>query len=82
MTTLNQIVFVADDDERFCEALGELLASHGIEAMTFRSAGEYIAAEGPDVPGCLVLDVELPDINGLDLQGQVGPARQGRVRLL
>ena len=39
--------------------------------MTFRSAGEYMTADKPDIPACLILDVELPDINGLDLQRQV-----------
>ncbi len=65
------VVFVVDDDARIREALGELLASHGIEASTFGSARAYIEAPKPDVPACLVLDVELPDINGLDLQRQI-----------
>jgi FixJ family two-component response regulator len=71
MTTLDQIVFIVDDDERIREALSELLASHGMGALLFRSAGEYIAAEKPDAPACLILDVELPDINGLDLQSEI-----------
>lgn len=71
MTTREPIVFIVDDDERIREALGELLASHGIRAMAYGSAGEYVAAEKPDVPACLVLDVELPDINGLELQRQI-----------
>jgi FixJ family two-component response regulator len=71
MTAEEQIVFIVDDDERIREALSELLASHGVETATFASAGAYIDAEKPDLPACLVLDVELPDINGLDLQGQI-----------
>jgi FixJ family two-component response regulator len=71
MTADDHIVFIVDDDERIREALSELLASHGIQATVFRSAGDYMAADKPDVPACLVLDVELPDINGLDLQGQI-----------
>ncbi|WP_308909452.1 response regulator transcription factor [Pseudokordiimonas caeni] len=71
MTTGNYIVFIVDDDARVREALGELLAAHGIKARVFASAGEYITAEKPDMPACLILDVELPDINGLDLQGQI-----------
>ncbi|MET3521887.1 response regulator transcription factor [Mesorhizobium abyssinicae] len=71
MTTENHIVYVVDDDARIREALSELLLSHGIRAKTFRSAGEYISIEKPDVPACLILDVELPDINGLDLQRQI-----------
>jgi FixJ family two-component response regulator len=68
----DHIVFVVDDDARVREALGELLASRGIPALTFGSAGEYINAVKPDVPASLILDVELPDINGLDLQRQIG----------
>ena len=71
MTAYDQIVFIVDDDPRIREALSELLASYGIEAHSFRSAGEYIAAEKPDAPACLILDVELPDINGLDLQSEI-----------
>ncbi|TIY00515.1 MAG: response regulator transcription factor, partial [Mesorhizobium sp.] len=59
-------------DARIREALSELLDSHGIRAAAFGSAGEYIGADKPDVPACLILDVELPDINGLDLQRQIG----------
>ena len=65
------IVFVVDDDQRIREALGELLASHDIRAIAFGSASEYLAARKPDVPACLVLDVELPDINGLEFQTQL-----------
>lgn len=71
MTTNDHIVFVVDDDARLREALGELLAAHGIDTTAFASAGDYIAADKPDVPACLILDVELPDINGLDLQRQI-----------
>ena len=67
----DHIVFVVDDDARVREALGELFASHGIRSVLFASAGDYIAAKKPDVAACLLLDVELPDINGLDLQGQI-----------
>ncbi len=71
MTEAGPIVYIVDDDERLREALDELLASHGLQAMTFGSAGAYVAADKPDVPACLLLDVELPDINGLELQGQI-----------
>lgn len=71
MTMNDHIVFIVDDDARIREALSELLASHGIRAIAFGSAGEYVDAEKPDAPACLILDVELPDINGLDLQRQI-----------
>ncbi len=67
----DQIVFIVDDDARIREALNDLLASHGLHTIAFESARDYIAADKPDVPACLILDVELPDINGLDLQGQI-----------
>jgi FixJ family two-component response regulator len=71
MTTNDHLVFIVDDDERLREALGDLLESDGLCAIGYGSAREYIDAPKPDVPACLVLDVELPDINGLDLQGQI-----------
>jgi FixJ family two-component response regulator len=71
MTTNDHVVFIVDDDERIREALGELLESHGMCARAFGSAGEYMRARKPDLPACLVLDVELPDINGLDFQAQL-----------
>lgn len=71
MTTNDHIVFIVDDDERVRDALSELLASHGMCSIAFGSAGEYVRADKPDVPACLVLDVELPDINGLELQRQI-----------
>jgi len=71
MTTDDPIVFIVDDDERIREALGELLETHGMRAIAFGSAGDYVNAEKPDLPACLILDVELPDINGLELQRQI-----------
>jgi FixJ family two-component response regulator len=65
------IVFIVDDDARMREALSELLESLDWRAVSFGSAGEYIAYSRPDLPACLILDVELPDINGLDFQKQI-----------
>jgi FixJ family two-component response regulator len=65
------IVFIVDDDEALREALGELLEANGVRSALFQSAGEYIGADKPDLPACLILDVELPDINGLELQRQI-----------
>ncbi|MPR61376.1 DNA-binding response regulator [Ochrobactrum intermedium] len=69
--SISQLVFIVDDDERIREALEELLASYGMRTMSFGSARDYVNAHKPDVPSCLVLDVELPDINGLELQKQI-----------
>lgn len=68
----DHVIFIVDDDKPMREALCELLASHGMRAIAFGTAGEYVAADKPDLPACLILDVELPDINGLDLQTQIG----------
>ena len=70
MNRKDPIVFVVDDDRRICESLSALLSTFDLRVVTFGSAAEYIAYPNPDVPACLILDVELPDINGLDLQSQ------------
>ena len=71
MTNDDYTGFIVDDDIRIRESLSVLLASHGITAITFASAGEYVDADRSKRPACLILDVELPDINGLDLQKQI-----------
>jgi FixJ family two-component response regulator len=75
MTTDDPIVFIVDDDARLREALSDLLASHGIRTVAYGSAGEYVRADKPDLPASLILDVELPDINGLDLQKQIADGK-------
>ena len=65
------IVFIVDDDARVRESLCDLLASVASSAVAFNSAGEYVAYAKPDLPACLILDVGLPDINGLDFQKQI-----------
>ena len=62
------VVFVLDDDYRVREALSSLISSMGLRVVTFASASEFLEAERPDAPACLVLDLELPDTSGLDLQ--------------
>jgi FixJ family two-component response regulator len=71
MNSPDHLVLVVDDDYRVREALQSLLAACDLRAVLFRSAAEYIAYPRPNVPACLILDVELPDINGLDLQQQI-----------
>ena len=68
----DHVVFVVDDDRRICEALAELLSTYDLHVVTFGSAAEYLASSKPDIPACLVLDVQLPDINCLDLLKQPG----------
>jgi FixJ family two-component response regulator len=64
------IVFVVDDDLGIREALSALLSTYDLSVVAFGSASEYMTYPRPDVPSCLILDVELPDINGLDLQSR------------
>ena len=71
MSTDDPIIYIVDDDAAIREALEELLLSHGMLAAAFGSAGDYMGAPKPDLPACLLLDVELPDINGLELQRQI-----------
>ena len=70
--TPDHLVLVVDDDYRVREALQSLFAASDLRAVVFESAAEYIAYPKPNVPACLILDVGLPDINGLDLQEQIG----------
>src|SRR5690606_4806705 len=62
------VVFVVDDDLPTRTSLINLLRSVGLTVQAFPSAREFLAAPRPDVPGCLVLDVRLPELSGLDLQ--------------
>jgi FixJ family two-component response regulator len=71
VTADRQIVFVIDDDPRVREALLSLLASAGLEVAVFASATEFLSADKPDAAACLVLDLELPDIHGLELQKEL-----------
>jgi FixJ family two-component response regulator len=62
------IVFVVDDDASVREGLGSLIRSAGLKIETFASAQEFLARPRADAPSCLVLDVRLPGLSGLDLQ--------------
>src|SRR5713226_6618136 len=64
-------VFVVDDDASIREALAGLIRSVGLKVETYASAQEFLARPPPDVPGCLVLDVSLPGLSGLDLQAKM-----------
>jgi FixJ family two-component response regulator len=65
------MIYLVDDDSRVREALSEHLASLGMEVVSFGSAAEYLDYSRSDAAACLILDLELPDINGLDLQEQL-----------
>jgi FixJ family two-component response regulator len=68
------IVFVIDDDESVREALRSLFRSVGLPSGAFASAAEFLNSNLPNVPSCLVLDIRLPGVSGLDFQTQLAEA--------
>src|SRR5258707_15691154 len=68
------MVFVVDDDESMREALGSLFRSVSLKVETFGSAADLLRSKLPDVASCLVLDVRLPGVSGLDFQAELGKA--------
>ena len=66
-----RLVFIVDDDARVCNSLTNLLGSLGMASLAFGSANEYISYRKPDSIACLLLDIDLPDIDGLTLQQQL-----------
>ena len=71
MATEQPVVFVVDDDLAMREALQDLLASVGMDVRVFASTQEFMQAQRPDAPGCLVLDVRLPRASGLSFQEEL-----------
>ncbi|HTC33388.1 MAG TPA: response regulator [Bryobacteraceae bacterium] len=71
MNSDRPLVFVVDDDQRVREALSSLISSAGLQVVVFGSAAEFLEFERPEVPGCLVLDLQLPGASGLELQQQL-----------
>jgi len=67
----DSIVFVIDDDSSIREAIKSLISLVGLRVETFGTAREFLQSELPDAPGCVVLDVELPGLSGLDLQREL-----------
>lgn len=74
MTESDAIVFVVDDNSSVREALTSLIRSVGLRVETFGSAREFLASNCPDSPACLVLDVRMPGLSGLDLQRELAEA--------
>ena len=74
MNDKKELVFVVDDDSSVRESLKNLIRSAGLSVQTFASAKEFLASPLPDVPSCLVLDVQLPGLSGLDLQQELAKA--------
>jgi len=74
VTNAADMVFVIDDDESIREALNSLIRSVGLNVATFASAQEFLQSKRPDVPACLILDVRMPGLSGLDLQRDLAEA--------
>lgn len=68
MNSRGPIIYIVDDDVSVCRALSLLLESHGFGVQTFRRAADFLVFKHLKSPSCLILDIELPDINGLILQ--------------
>lgn len=74
MTDTVPIVFVIDDDAAVRDAVGRLIASVGLRPETFASTRDFLNSKRPDSPACLVLDVRLPDVSGLEFQRELAQA--------
>jgi FixJ family two-component response regulator len=74
MSETEAMVFVVDDDAPMRESLKNLIRSVGLRVELFASAQEFLLSKRPDLPGCLVLDVRMPGLSGLDLQKRTGDA--------
>lgn len=72
MKEQDPVVFVIDDDRMIRDGLQSLIRSVGLRVETFASAQDFLAAKRPDAPACLVLDVRMPGLSGLDLQLKLG----------
>ena len=68
------MVFVIDDDEALRESLQSLFESMGLQVKAFSSTAQFLQSKLPDVPSCLVLDVRLPGVSGLDFQAEMAKA--------
>jgi FixJ family two-component response regulator len=74
MKESDPIVFVVDDDASVRDAVQRLIASVGLRVQTFGSTREFLSSKRPEAPACLVLDVRLPDVSGLELQRDLAAA--------
>lgn len=75
MTEPPPVVIIVDDDQSFRTFLARLIGTIGLKTILFASAEEFLSTRPPDGPACLVLDVQMPGLSGLDLQREL--ARTG-----
>lgn len=71
MAEVRPIIYIVDDDTAVREALSSLIRSVGLNVRTFASGAEFLLERRQDAPGCLLLDVRMPGISGLDLQSEL-----------
>jgi FixJ family two-component response regulator len=70
-SSMTQTVFIVDDDSAICESLCDLIESAGLMTRQFASAEEFLEIYSPELAGCLVLDVRLPGMSGMELQNNL-----------
>ena len=75
LSEAQSVVFVIDDDASVRQALQSLFRSVGLQAQVFGSTAEFLSGNLPDVASCLVLDVRLPGVSGLDFQSELAKAK-------
>lgn len=71
----SEVVFVVDDDPGVRQGLRSLLRSVGLQVEVFNSAAEFLSGRTPSTPSCLILDVRLPGLSGLDFQAELAKAK-------
>ncbi|SPE59942.1 Nodulation protein W (fragment) [Verrucomicrobia bacterium] len=71
MNQIDPVVIVVDDDESFRRSTERLIRSTGLHVQSYPSAIEFLRARRPDAPACVVLDVRMPGLSGLDLQDEM-----------
>jgi FixJ family two-component response regulator len=77
MLELDPVVLVVDDDDSFRSSTERLIRSMGLQVRCFSSAIDFLQAKRPDAPACVVLDVRMPGLSGLDLQQEMARAGIG-----
>ncbi|WP_438752321.1 response regulator transcription factor [Pararhizobium sp. O133] len=78
MSNTYPIVYLVDDDERILVALKRLLICSGYNAQTYRTAEDFLTMHDPDAPGCVVLDVDLPGMDGFGIQNELWSRNHAR----
>ena len=78
MSTAPFTIYLVDDDAGVLKALARLLAAHGYDVRAFTSGRDFLGAHDPTLPGCAVLDVAMPDLDGLQLQQALAEGGAGR----